>query len=239
MTTAAPVTTRRRPLGKQSRQAWLTLHFICMGWYLSGLIGTVALLLLGPAGGELRRRLWTHYLGGLFDYFLIIPGTLGTLATGLWLSWRTKWGVTKHWWIIVKLIANVGLMTFGALVLRTYAHSYLVSAGTRAGSLDFLETPAYASLRGGYLWLSIGATLVVLVVVYVSVVKPWGKAPAWSAWLVAGTLGYTLGVLISFVLFRGPAGPAMLPLGGGGILAGLAVRWWRRPRGASAGFRKP
>lgn len=231
MTTVA--TARTRPAGgkvlsKRSRQVWRTLHFVAMGIYLTGVLGSIALLLLSPAGSAPALRMWAHSLAGWFDFVLIIPGNVLTLITGIWLSWRTKWELGKHWWIFVKLVVNVGLMTFGALVLRTHAHSRAVHDATQSGDLSFLTSPDYLELRARYLWLTVAVAVVLIAVIWISVTKPWGKAPPGVGVAVGGVLGFTLGTMVSYALFRGPAGPWMLPLGAAGLIVGVGVQLWRR-----------
>lgn len=48
----------------------------------------------------------------IIDDFIIIPAALGSLITGLIISWFTNWGFFKFNWVTVKWIVTVSSILF-------------------------------------------------------------------------------------------------------------------------------
>ena len=90
--------------------------------------------------------------------------------TGVVVSLGTKWGLARHWWVLVSLALTV----FATVVL-------LVETGTIASYAAVAADPAAtdAELRGlgGTLVHSVGGTLVLLMVLVRNVYKPSGLTP--------------------------------------------------------------
>jgi hypothetical protein len=81
-------------------------------------------------------------------YILLIPVVSTTLLTGFILTLGTPWGITKHWWIAVKCTISLGIAAAGA-------------------TLTILNIQSVEAK-------SIGLVLLVIVI-GISVAKPWGK----------------------------------------------------------------
>ena len=92
---------------------------------------------------------------------------------GCVLSWGTKWGFFKWYWIACKLIATAAMVALGAFCLGPWinaATAQAVEQGVAAKATDrFWRT---------YLLVSTFGTIQVvalLVVFGISIFKPWGK----------------------------------------------------------------
>lgn len=57
------------------------------------------------------------------DDWVIIPTAMLSLLIGGLLSWLTIWGFTKHYWVIVKWIATVALITTGTIWLGPWLNA--------------------------------------------------------------------------------------------------------------------
>lgn len=98
---------------------------------------------------------------------VIIPLALATLVTGLLISLGTKWGLIRHWWVLISLV----LTAFATLVLLSEVRLISRMAGMAADpaiSSEALRTP------GGTLLHSVGGLLVLLVVHVLNIYKPAG-----------------------------------------------------------------
>jgi hypothetical protein len=125
----------------------------------------IAAVALNPA------TLRAAYLGmGLIAGAVIVPLAIATLVTGLVVSLGTKWGLARHWWVLVSLALSV----FATVVL-------LVETGTIAAyaavAADVSTTEAELRALGSTLVHSIGGSLVLLVVLVLNVYKPVGLTP--------------------------------------------------------------
>ena len=79
--------------------------FACL-WVGGGLTLTLMQLAMhATTGGELYG---IDRSMKFIDDFIIIPGALGSLLTGLLYSLFTNWGFFKHNWITVKWVTNIG-----------------------------------------------------------------------------------------------------------------------------------
>ncbi len=111
----------------------------------------------------------------LLDDYIVIPSSIFSLISGGLLSWLTTWGFTKHYWVIVKWIATIALMVFGTFWLYPWANS--ATAISEAERLQAFENPLYMFEVKGVILGTLIQALCLLVIIAISVLKPWGKRP--------------------------------------------------------------
>jgi hypothetical protein len=84
-----------------------------------------------------------------------------TLVTGLALSVATRWGLLRHWWIVVKLVLSLAVIVTGAALTGNWIRQGIADPAAPAG------------------WLLLGGSVVHLLMLasamIISVDKPWGK----------------------------------------------------------------
>lgn len=146
------------------------LIFVAM-WIGSGLCMIALLFLSSPANGS---ELYMHsYVLKLIDDFVLIPGAIGCLITGLVYSVFTKWGFFKHKWIIVKWIMTIAQIAFGTFALGPWVNNNVVLAA-QLGEAALTDPAVLHNLGMSKLWGSIQVALL-LPYIIVSVQKPWKK----------------------------------------------------------------
>jgi hypothetical protein len=99
--------------------------------------------------------------------YAIVPLGLLALLTGILVSVGTKWGLVRHWWVLVSLV----LTTFAVVVLvveSTAIGAYAAVAAQPGTSVEQLRS------FGGTLLHSVGGAVVLLVVLVLNVFKPRG-----------------------------------------------------------------
>lgn len=163
-----------RSLTVSQKKWWLTIHIIFVAVYFSGLFGT--LLLTSVAGtiitdGEQIKA--AHLFSKYCDWYMVIPGALLSLITGVWIAVRTNWGLTKYNWVFTKIFVNIGAILYGSTLMRTW-YDQTVSLSS-AGQLDFLENTAYLHSRQMLLTGTVISLAILVFLVGISVFKPWGK----------------------------------------------------------------
>jgi hypothetical protein len=154
-------------------QRWLkSVHLLCAAVWTSSAIALIAMQvgLHADGGGELYGILRA---AKFIDDFLIIPGAVGSLLTGLIYSIWTKWGFFRHRWITVKWVINVGGILFGTFFLGVWLNS-LPPLAARLG-LDALSDPIF--IRNRMLNLVFGGiqTFSLVFALVISVIKPWSR----------------------------------------------------------------
>jgi hypothetical protein len=175
MTTTAPSgarrgldTTSRSRFGRTTRRAVLTVHIVAAGAWIGIDVVLGVLAVTALTTGNTRTEAVAYQAIGLFVVWPLLIAGLATAASGIALGLGTHYGLTRYWWVAVKLAMNVVLVTLVAFVLRpglaeVARHGDDVAAGTPS-ELDpsGLLFPPVVSLAA----LAIATTL--------SVFKPWG-----------------------------------------------------------------
>ena len=107
-----------RRLRPRARKAVLTLH-VSVSVALIGVTASVLILALTAAGAEGAGDAHALYSSvQTLAFALAIPFSLISLATGLVLGLRTRWGVLTYWWVTSKLALQLAIILTGALVVR-------------------------------------------------------------------------------------------------------------------------
>ncbi|PKN61278.1 MAG: hypothetical protein CVU57_30215 [Deltaproteobacteria bacterium HGW-Deltaproteobacteria-15] len=152
-------------------QRWLKvfhLFFACL-WVGGAVTLCSKQFFVNPAdGGELYGILWTlRYV----DDWIIIPGAMGSLLTGLLYSLKTNWGWFKHRWVTVKWVINLYGVIFGTFWLGPWLNSLPPIAKTQG--IQALSDPVFAHNRTMLLVFGTFQAATCVFAVFVSVLKPW------------------------------------------------------------------
>lgn len=107
------------------------------------------------------------------DDFVIIPTAILSLFTGFLLSWLTNWGFVKHYWVITKWFLTISLIVFGTFWLGPWTNA--ITAISEAERLKALENPLYVLDTHAVIWGGIIQTIFLLMIIAISVLKPWGR----------------------------------------------------------------
>lgn len=154
-------------LSPRLRKFALAAHLtVSVGW-----IGAVlAYLVLDVAVATSRdvQTLRAAYLAmDLIAWRVIVPLALAALLTGLIMSLGTRWGLFRHYWVVISLLLTV-LATVVLLVeTQTISQMASVAADPTASSEDLRSL-------GSTLVHSVGGLLVLLVITVLNVYKPRG-----------------------------------------------------------------
>ncbi|HEV2125990.1 MAG TPA: DUF2269 family protein [Chloroflexota bacterium] len=152
------------------RKVALTVHLIAsVGW-----IGAVAAYLaldVAAATNQDAQTLRAVYLAmELITWYVIVPSAFASLLTGLVMSLGTKWGLFRHYWVLISFLLTI--IATVVLVMETRTISYFAGrAADPAASSDDLRA------LGNTLVHSLGGTVVLLVILVLNVYKPRGMTP--------------------------------------------------------------
>jgi hypothetical protein len=140
----------------------------------------------------------------LSAWFVIIPFCFASLFTGVVQAVGTKWGLFKHYWIVVKLFLTI--VSTILLLLHMNPISALARAATDPSFLNSQHSGEIIDLIA-----KAGVTIVVLLAITtISVYKPWGKIQltqntikrTWRFYALIGLVSLIL-LFISMHLFGG------------------------------------
>jgi hypothetical protein len=150
------------------RKLALTTHVTAsVGW-----IGALAVFLAHALASLLSRDEQmvraASVAMGLTAWFVILPLSLATVATGLVQARGTAWGLFRHYWILFKLLLTA--IATSVLLLKLAPISYLadVAAETILPSADLIGLRTSLVIHAG------GGLLVLLAAVTLAICKPAG-----------------------------------------------------------------
>lgn len=147
-----------------------TAHLVfAVGWAGTGLC--LLLLLFNPPLHNADRMYMYSAALKILDDFIIIPSANGILLTGILYGIFTKWGFFRHRRLTVKWIITVfmllsGTFAMGPCINENAAHANDLSFYTSADS-NFLTNITKT------LWWGVLQNALLLVVLILSVFKPW------------------------------------------------------------------
>jgi hypothetical protein len=157
-------------LSSPLRKLALTMHVVLsLGW-LGAVIAYVALAITGVSGTEINEVRAAFVSMELIGWRVIVPLSIGGLASGLVMSATTEWGFFRHYWVIAKLV----MTAVGTGILL--AHMPRVSEMARTVTL-----PDASMLPKQLLLHAVGGLVLLLAIASISVFKPWGKTPWFHA----------------------------------------------------------
>jgi uncharacterized membrane protein len=107
------------------------------------------------------------------DDFIIIPGAIGALLTGLIYSIWTHWGWFKHRWILIKWCICLYGVIFGTYPLGPWLNEMTFLSKVRG--LSALADPLYLHHKKMLFFFGTFQALTLIFAVLISALKPWGK----------------------------------------------------------------
>jgi membrane-bound metal-dependent hydrolase YbcI (DUF457 family) len=149
------------------RKFALAAHLTCSVGWIGAVAGYIALD-VAAATSQDAQTLRTAYLAmELIARYVIVPLALASLLTGLLMSLGTKWGLFRHYWVLISLLLTI-IVTV-VLLVETQTIGYFADmAADPTTSGDDLRA------LGSTLVHSVGGTVVLLVILALNVYKPRG-----------------------------------------------------------------
>lgn len=111
----------------------------------------------------------------LLDDWIVIPSAIGSVVTATFLCWMTNYGFTKFYWVITKWVLTTGLVLFGTFWLFPWGNAAEKLSGQEG--LQALNNLVYGFDAKGVLLGTLIQVLSLVVIIGISVLKPWGRRP--------------------------------------------------------------
>ena len=149
------------------RKFALAVHItLSVGWV--GAVAAYMALDVTAATSQDAQTLRAAYLAmELIARYVIIPLAFASLLTGLVMSVGTKWGLFRHYWVLISLLLTI-VATVVLLVETETISSFADIAADPTTSRDVLRA------LGNTLVHSVGGTVVLLVILVLNMYKPQG-----------------------------------------------------------------
>jgi Predicted integral membrane protein (DUF2269) len=151
------------------RKLTLAIHLsFSVGW-IGAVVAYLALGLVAATSRDAQTLRASWIAMDLTGWYVIVPLALASLVTGVVMALGTKWGLFRHYWVLVSLLLTV--VAAGVLLLHMPDVSALATAAREAeGAGQHL----YTRLDDGDLLHPALGLVVLLVIQVLNVYKPQG-----------------------------------------------------------------
>ena len=152
------------------RKFALTVHIASSVGWLGAVVAYFVLDLTVTTNQEMQMLRAAYLAMTLIVGWAIVPLAIGSLVTGLIMSLGTKWGLFRHYWVLISLVMTI--LAILVLLMETQQISRMAEiAADPATSMVELRTLPNTLVH------SVGGSLVLLVIQALNVYKPSGLTP--------------------------------------------------------------
>jgi hypothetical protein len=149
------------------RKFALTAHItFSVGW-LGAVACFLVLSVVGLSSDDGQTARAAYLAMESIGWLVLVPLAIASLLTGLVQGLGTKWGLFRHYWVVVKLAITVVATVVLLLYLQTLSDLENIAAEASTADLSGLRSPSPVLHAGAALLLLLGAAAL-------SVFKPRG-----------------------------------------------------------------
>jgi hypothetical protein len=156
------------------RKFILAIHLsFSVGW-IGAVVAYLALGLAASTTQDAQTLRATWIAMDLIGWYVIVPLALASLLTGVVMALGTKWGLFRHYWVLISFVLTV--IAAGVLLLHMPDVSALAHAAREAegAGLEGHGQHLYTRLNDGDLLHPALGLVVLLVIQVLNVFKPQG-----------------------------------------------------------------
>lgn len=168
------------------RKLALTAHIVCSVGWLGAVAVFLALAISAVTSQDPEVVRGVHLAMRSIGWLVLVPLSVASLLTGLLQSLSSKWGLLRHYWVLVKLALNILATAILLLYMQTLDTLGDIAAQSSGDDLSGLRDPSPVLHAGGALLLLVGAAAV-------SVYKPRGLTPYGQARTTAAAAAANIG----------------------------------------------
>jgi hypothetical protein len=156
------------------RKFVLATHLtVSVGW-IGAVVAYLALSIAARTSEDAQTLGAAWIAMELTGWYAIVPLALAALVTGLVMALATKWGLFRHYWVLISFALTVLATVVLLLHMPTVTVLADVVREAEGGRLDGLDSHVYARLKNGDLFHPALGFVVLLVIQVLNVYKPRG-----------------------------------------------------------------
>lgn len=147
------------------RRLLLAVHLICsVGW-----IGAVcaylvlAFAVLTSANRETMRAAWVGM--NLIGWYALVPLAILSLLTGVLLALTSRWGLLRHYWVVISLVGTAALTAVLVLHMPDVA---------RQAEMARRANPAHLETMGSDIPHALTGLVLLVGILVINIYKPRG-----------------------------------------------------------------
>ena len=151
------------------RRVALTAHVTSSVGWLGAVACSLALAVAGLTSQDPQTVRAAFLILKLLGWSVLVPLSLASLLTGLIQALASPWGLLRHYWVVFKLLINIGASTVLLLYMETFGELAAVAREPDAdlGTVRSVSPVLHATL----------AVLLLLIATGLAVYKPRGITP--------------------------------------------------------------
>jgi DMSO/TMAO reductase YedYZ heme-binding membrane subunit len=155
-------------LGPRARKTGLTVHVVASVGWTGAVMCFLALSVVSLASQDPETVRSVFIAMESIGWLVLVPLSFASLVSGLVQALGTRWGLFRHYWVLIKLLANLFATVVLILYMQTLEHfAGIAQAQPVAVDFDVLRSPSPALHAGA-------ALILLLVAVVLSIFKPRG-----------------------------------------------------------------
>ncbi len=155
------------------RKFALATHItLAVGW-IGAVAGYIALDVAAATSQDAQTLRAAYLAMELIARYVIVPLAIASLLTGLVMSLGTRWGLFRHYWVLISLLLTITATVVLLVEMETISYFADIAADPKTSSDDLRAL-------GSTLVHSVGGTVVLLVILVLNVYKPRGMT--WYGW---------------------------------------------------------
>jgi len=149
------------------RKVALAIHLTASVGWIGAVVAYLALDVTVTTGQDpqLVRSAWIAM--GMIAAWIIVPLAVAALLTGLIMALGTKWGLFRHWWVLISLVLTVVATVVLISEMQVISRAAAIAADRTTSTEQLLAIPSTLPHSGGGL-------AVLLVIQVLNVHKPQG-----------------------------------------------------------------
>jgi hypothetical protein len=157
-------------MSPRTRKLTLVLHLSSsVGWF--GAVAAYTALDLTVATSSDPAEIRGAWIAmGMITSAVIVPFAVMSVLTGIVVSVGTKWGLFRHWWVVISLVLTASALVVLLVETRIIAEAAGVAADPTASTVQIQLLPTT-------LPHSLGGLVVLGLVQILNVYKPQGLTP--------------------------------------------------------------
>src|SRR5215207_10854681 len=149
------------------RKFALAAHITLAVSWIGAVAGYIALDVVAATSRNAQTLRAAYLAMELIAWYVIVPLALASLLSGLIMSLGTKWGLFRHYWVLISLLLTIIATVVLLVETRTIGYFAEVAADPATSGDDLRSL-------GSTLVHSVGGTVVLLVILVLNVYKPRG-----------------------------------------------------------------
>ena len=150
----------------------LSVHITFSVAWFGAIAGFLVLAIAGLVSTNSQTIRSSYIAMELVGWYAIVPFCLAALVTGLIQSYISPWGLFRYYWVTVKFILTIASTIILFVHMKPISYVASIAMKSTVNQIDLRKLRIQLLADAG------AAMLVLLIIIALSVYKPWGKIKA-------------------------------------------------------------